>query len=86
MRTLNHPNLMKLYEVYETPNSFYLCVELLSGGSLSDRIRSKQKLTTLSVKKIMKSILEGLEYMHSKNLMHRDLKPDNILFRTEDSD
>ena len=86
MRSLNHPNLMKLYEVYETPNSYYMCIELLPGGSLTDRIRKSKRLTTLMIKHIMKSILEGLEHMHSQNTMHRDLKPDNILFRSDESD
>lgn len=72
---------MKLYEVFQTENSIYLCVELLSGGSLFDKIRRRSKMTPDTIKKIMKSILEGLEYMHEKNIMHRDLKPDNILFK-----
>ena len=57
MRSLSHPNLMKLYEVFETPNSYYLCLELLKGGSLADRIKRKQKISQLTIKKIMKSLL-----------------------------
>lgn len=48
---------MKLYEVYETPNSYYLCLELLKGGSLSDRIKRKHRISQLAIKKIMKSLL-----------------------------
>jgi serine/threonine protein kinase len=41
MRQLNHKNIMKLYEVYETSNSLYMCLELLEGGSLYDQMKSK---------------------------------------------
>lgn len=50
-------------------------MELLEGGQLYDFIKQKYKFTSLEIKIIMKSILEGVEHMHSKGIMHRDLKP-----------
>lgn len=81
MRGLNHKNLMKIHEVYESKNSIYICVELLSGGRLHDRIKNKYKFSSQETRAIMKGILQGLEAMHSLNYMHRDIKPENILFR-----
>lgn len=83
MRKLNHKNLMKLYEVYESQNSIYVNVELLEGGQLYDKIKAKHKFTPKEIKMALKGILEGLEVMHAQNIMHRDLKPENILLRKE---
>lgn len=51
---------MKMYGVYESKNSIYLCFELLTGGDLFDRIKQKRKFSLTEAKTIMKSILEGL--------------------------
>lgn len=83
MRRFNHKNLMRLYEIYESQNSIYISVELLEGGQLYDKIKSKHKFTPKEIKMVMKGVLEGLEVMHSHNIMHRDLKPENILLRKE---
>jgi serine/threonine protein kinase len=83
MRQFAHKNLMLLYEVYESQNSIYISVELLEGGQLYDKIKSKHKFTPKEIKMVMKGILEGLEVMHAHNVMHRDLKPENILLRKE---
>lgn len=83
MRLLAHKNLMRLYEIYESQNSIYISVELLEGGQLYDKIKSKHKFTPKEIKVVMKGILEGLEVMHAHNIMHRDLKPENILLRKE---
>ncbi len=83
MRHLNHQHNMKLHEVFESENSLYIMFELLEGGSLHDKIRSKHKFTTKEVKQIIQGILLGLAEMHEKKIMHRDLKPENLLFREE---
>lgn len=81
---LDHPNLMKLEEVHETSNSIYLVNELLDGGMFSSKFSSfSTPLDT--IKKYMVDILSGLAYLDSRNIMHRDIKPDNILFRSKDN-
>lgn len=85
MRSLNHPNLMKIEGVFETGNSIYFVVEYLRGGLLYDKIKKRHQFTTEHVMEIMQSILSGVYHMHEKKIMHRDLKPENILFREEDS-
>lgn len=74
---------MKIFSVYESQNSIYICVELLSGGQLYDLIKNKHKFHPNEIRTIMKGILEGLALMHSKKIMHRDLKPENILLRKD---
>jgi serine/threonine protein kinase len=85
MRSLSHRNCMQLYEVFESENSLYIVVELLSGGQLYDRIKAKYKFKAWETRTILHSILSGLSEMHSKRIMHRDLKPENIIFRSEGS-
>lgn len=81
LRILNHPNLIKLYEVYETSSSYYLVFDICYGGSLLQKIKTYGKLTEKQIIPILKGILKGLNYMHSQSIMHRDLKIENIIFK-----
>jgi serine/threonine protein kinase len=84
MKQLKHPNIMKLEEVHESKNSVYLVLELLEGGELLQFLWNKETLTSNDHVQIMKSILNALAYMAEKNIMHRDLKPDNIILKNKD--
>lgn len=75
---------MKLDSVYETENSFYIVLELFSGGNLKDFIRENGILNERKAASIMKPILKTLSYLNKMNIIHRDIKPDNILFRQKD--
>lgn len=81
MRALDHPNIMKLHEVFETDNSLYFILDLLEGGQLYDKIKMKYNFSPDEIKNIMKGLVSGLAHMHERGIMHRDLKPENILFR-----
>jgi len=81
MQRLKHPYIMNLEEIHESRNSVYLVVELLEGGELLHYISSKETLSTLDYYQVMKCILEALAYMADKKIMHRDLKPDNMILK-----
>ena len=81
LRSIDHPNLTKLDSVYETKNSYYLVFEFFSGGNLKDYIKEKGVFSENQAAFILNSVLEGVKYLHSKNIMHRDINPDNIFFR-----
>lgn len=81
MKRVDHPNILKIYEVFETKHSIYLVIEMLEGGELIKRIKEKNKLRHKDIAKLMKNLLSALEHIHSKGIMHRDLKPENILLR-----
>jgi serine/threonine protein kinase len=81
MKHLDHANVLKVYEVFETKHSIYLVIELLEGGELIKRIKEKNKLSYKDIAKLMKCLLSALDHIHSKGIMHRDLKPENILLR-----
>ena len=82
LRSVDHQNIIKLDCVYETLNSFYIVLELFSGGNLHEYIKEKGVLTENSASTILKNVLMGVQYLHMNKIMHRDIKPENILFRT----
>lgn len=80
LRALDHPNLLKLYEVFEDRQKYYFVMELLEGITLYKEIakRNKKEETELQpqeIRSITRQILSGLDYLASKNIMHRDIKP-----------
>ncbi|KAK8791666.1 hypothetical protein WA588_001977, partial [Blastocystis sp. NMH] len=86
---LHHPNIVKLYEVYETSNAMYLIMEMLSGGELYTRLANSPmgKFSEEYTKGIIRQILNAISYLHeTKNIAHRDLKLANILFVSPNSD
>ena len=82
-KQLDHPNIIKIYEVYETEHSIYLIMDLITGGDLLQKLNKKEKYQINDIKKIMSLFLEILHYIHNIGIMHRDLKPENILLRSE---
>lgn len=80
---LDHPNLNKLFEVFEWKNQYVLIMELCEGGDLFKKIQKQQTFPESKVADIMKQILSGVVYLHSMNIVHRDLKPENMLYDNE---
>jgi len=76
---LDHPNIIKIYEYFNSSRSIYIVTELLGGGELFDRIIEEKKFTEVNAAKTMKEVLSAINYCHEKNIVHRDLKPENIL-------
>lgn len=81
MQKLKHPYIMSLEEVHESKNSIYLVIELLEGGELLNYISSSSGLTIKDYSKVMRCIIDALAYMAEKKIMHRDLKPDNMILK-----
>jgi calcium/calmodulin-dependent protein kinase I len=85
MKSLNHPNIVRCYDYFETDETFYIILELLPGGELFDRIM-QHSYTELRARDTIKSVLEGIKYCHDRNIVHRDMKPENLLLSAFEDD
>ena len=86
----DHPNIIKLYEIFESKHSLYLIMEECKGGEVFDRIvehiQSKQMYSEKDAADIFEQIMSALEYCHNNGICHRDLKPENLLYLNEGSE
>lgn len=81
---VHHPNVLKMWDLYETKEGVFIVTDICRGGELFDRLVEKVHYNELDARHIMKQILEGVAYLHSQDIIHRDLKPENILLRGKD--
>jgi serine/threonine-protein kinase len=81
----NSDQIPKLYAYFPENGKFYLVQEWIQGQTLSDIVESKSKLDEKTVKEILLGLLSVLDYVHSKGIIHRDIKPDNIIIRSKDN-
>lgn len=86
LKEIDHPNIVKLYDLYEDEKFYYLVTEYLSGGELFDRIQKKKHFSEVDAAKYMRQVMSAVAYCHSKNIVHRDLKPENIIFSSTEDD
>ncbi|EPT27057.1 calcium-dependent protein kinase CDPK2 [Toxoplasma gondii ME49] len=80
MKSLDHPNIVRLYETFEDMTDFYLVMEYCTGGELFDRLVHQGVFTEALACRIMRQILAAVAYCHAHRVAHRDLKPENFLF------
>lgn len=86
MMKLQHPNIITLHELFDTPNHLHMIIDLLSGGELFDRIVEEGTFSEKKAAGIIKQIAGALKYLHGNNIVHRDLKPENLLYETKSPD
>jgi len=86
MQDVDHPNVIKLFEIFDETKKMNLVMELVLGGELFDAIVSRGNYTEKDAAVVMKTLCDALRYLHDKKIVHRDLKPENILLESEASD
>ncbi|KAJ3892158.1 Pkinase-domain-containing protein [Lentinula edodes] len=79
MKLMNHPNILRIYDVYEGPKELFLVLEYVEGGELFDYLVNRGRLPEPDAICFFKQIIYGLNYAHTFSIIHRDLKPENIL-------
>jgi len=79
LKKLDHPNIMKLFEVFIEPQNYYLVTEFVDGGELFEETQRRGILPEKMAANIMRQLLSVVMYCHKKGMVHRDLKPKNIL-------
>ncbi|XP_028838050.1 serine/threonine-protein kinase MARK2 isoform X3 [Denticeps clupeoides] len=79
MKLLNHPNIVKLFEVIETEKSLYLVMEYASGGEVFDYLVAHGRMKEKEARVKFRQIVSAVQYCHQKCIVHRDLKAENLL-------
>ncbi|KAH7925073.1 Pkinase-domain-containing protein [Leucogyrophana mollusca] len=82
MKLMNHPNILRIYDVFEGEKELYLVLEYVEGGELFDFLVNRGRLPPLEALAYFKQIVYGLNYAHTFSIIHRDLKPENILIHS----
>ena len=80
MQMVDHPNVIKLYEIHATSKVMNLVMELVTGGELFDRIVAKSSYTEKEAAGTLFTLCDALAHLHARKIVHRDLKPENLLY------
>jgi len=84
LKSLDHPNVIKLFECFYDSNYYYMIEEYCSGGDLYDYIKKQNSFSEKKAACIIYQLLSATNHLHSKKIVHRDLKPENIVFIKSD--
>lgn len=85
LRKMDHPNIIKLYEIFEDKKYYYIITEFLTGGELFEKITDEDfygDFTEKDAANIMQQVFRGINYCHTTSIVHRDLKPENLLLES----
>lgn len=76
---LDHPNIIRIYDIGKEEDTYHIVMEYVEGRSLSEIIREREEINVRETLEIFIQICEALRYAHSQKVIHRDIKPDNIM-------
>eukprot|EP00834_Sanchytrium_tribonematis_P001010 NODE_21_length_42443_cov_0.822808.p21 type:complete len:245 gc:universal NODE_21_length_42443_cov_0.822808:775-1509(+) len=79
LKLLQHPHIVKVYEVFESPNQIFIVMEYIQGGELFDYIVAHKRIKEKEARVFYREILSAVDYCHKNGVIHRDLKPENLL-------
>lgn len=82
----SHPNIVSLVDFFVSPTFFHVVLELARGGDLFDKLAKRKLYTEKDARFLAKDILTAISYIHSKDFVHRDMKPENLLLEDDTDD
>jgi calcium/calmodulin-dependent protein kinase I len=83
MMSVSHPNIVNTYDIFDSPTVLHLVLEFMGGGELFDIVADKGHLSEQQASQVVRDIITGVEYLHSCDVVHCDIKPENILCKTK---
>jgi len=86
LKEMSHAHIIRLYDFFEEPSTYYLIMERMRGGELFDRIVAKAYYNEKEARDTCRIVLQAVGYFHERHVAHRDLKPENLLLLSEDDD
>jgi len=81
LKQVNHPHIIPLHHVVDTPTHLFLIMDLVDGGELFDKIVEKGFYTEQEACAVVYKLTSAVKYLHDRNIVHRDLKPENLLVK-----
>ena len=84
LKSIDHPNIVKLIDIFEDERHVCLVMELLLGGELFDQIIENDKFSEYEAREATKVIIDAIAYCHSLGVIHRDIKLENIMVMDND--
>lgn len=84
MKMLEHPNILRMFDTLEDHEKLYLVLEIAAGGDLFDKIVSMGGFSEEVSRNYFRQVIDGLEHCHEKGIIHRDMKPENLLLGAQD--
>ncbi|KAF0695284.1 Aste57867_13901 [Aphanomyces stellatus] len=81
MKEIDHPNVVRLYEILETSEYILIAMELCEGEDLGKLITRRNRLNEATARAIFQQLIEAISYLHRNNIIHRDIKPDNVFIQ-----
>nr|XP_061803237.1 caM kinase-like vesicle-associated protein [Nerophis lumbriciformis] len=85
LKLVNHPNILQLIDTFETRKEYYIIQELATGGDVFDWIQDQGNYTERDASNVIRQVLEAVAYLHSLNIVHRNLKLENLMYYTENN-
>jgi calcium/calmodulin-dependent protein kinase I len=85
LNSINHCNIVKMEAIFDTVDHLYIVMELMEGGELYDEIIKRKSFTEADASYIMRQVYSALKYLHSRGIVHRDLKLENLLLVRENA-
>jgi hypothetical protein len=86
LQSLNHPNIIRLEDTFESPDRIYMVMEMMKGGELFDYVVEKGTLSEEEASVLVRKITSAVAHMHGLDIIHRDLKPENLLLTSKGPD